>query len=236
MKTIFVVTSAVLFIQVGFAVGQTLMVEQRIARTEESIDIESWTARLDQDISYCQDTYGDFIKELSGNKVDKLNKTVLVAGRTKFPEISSLRIDQRAIFTPESSGTAVSFTFSPGYDIHFTSANYPEEFARGEIFVKNYVKYHYKKFYNSTIDDLRKKLKNLEGDIRANARKTDRNNKKIAKSQDSGTEKDRAKGEKKLQANDEHAADTEAKRREIAELEDKLAKANEALRNVLDYR
>jgi len=219
------------------AAAQTLRVERRQVKTEESSEIESWTATLDQDMSYCQDMYSDFIKELAKTKVDKRGKNILVAVKTQFPELSSLRIDQRAIFTPESSGTSVSFTFSPGYDIHFSSTSYKTEFAKAETFVKNYVQYHYKKFYNDLIAGLQSKMKGIQSDIESNGKKTDKNNKAISSNiSDGETEKTKAKNERLKKENDQYAADTESKRKELAEIEDQLAKANDGLHKVLQFK
>src|SRR5262245_23598224 len=91
--------------------AQTLLVEQRTVKNEESVDLNSWTARLDQDMESCMESYSDFIKETFKTKVDKRGKNILIAEKTQFPELSNLRLDQRAIFTVESSGTSVSFTF-----------------------------------------------------------------------------------------------------------------------------
>jgi hypothetical protein len=222
---------------VTFATAQTLRVEQRQVKTEESSEIESWTASLDQDMSYCQEMYSDFIKELVKTKVDKRGKNILVAVKTQFPELSSLRIDQRAIFTPESGGTSVSFTFSPGYDVHFSSTSYKAEFAKAETFVKNYVQYHYKKYYNDLIAGLQNKMKDIQSDIESNGKKTDKNNKTISSNiADGETEKTKSKNDKLKKENDQYAADTDAKRRELAEIEDQLAKANDGLHKVLKYK
>ena len=217
--------------------AQTLLVESRPVKTEESSEVESWTAKLDQDVSYCQEMYSDFIKELVKTKVEKRGKNVLVAVKTQFQELSPLRIDQRAIFTPESSGTAVSFTFSPGYDVHFSSTQYKDEFVKAENFVKNYVQYHYKKYYNELITGLQSKMKSLQSDIESNGKKTDKNNKSInANIADGETEKAKSKNEKLKKENDQYAADTDAKRKELSEIEDQLAKANDSLHKVLQYK
>jgi len=219
------------------AAAQTLLVERRPVKTEESSEVESWTATFDQDMSYCQEMYGDFIKELVKTKVEKRGKNVLVAVKTQFPELSSLRIDQRAIFTPESAGTSVSFTFSPGYDVHFSPSSYKGEFAKAETFVKNYVQYHYKKFYNDLIVGLQSKMKNLQDDIESNGKKTDKNNKTItANIADGETEKTKSKNEKLKKENDQYAAETDAKRKDLADVEDQLAKANDSLHKVLQFK
>lgn len=218
-------------------IAQTLLVERRPVKTEESSEVESWTAKFDQDQSYCQDIYGDFIKELVKTKVEKRGKNVLVAVKTQFPELSSLRIDQRAIFTPESGGTSVSFTFSPGYDVHFSSQSYKDEFAKAETFVKNYVQYHYKKYYNDLISTLQGKMKSLQSDIESNGKKMDKNNKSIASNiADGETEKSKSKNDKLKKENDQLAAETDSKRKDLADVEDQLAKANDSLHKVLQYK
>lgn len=217
--------------------AQTLLVERRPVKTEESSEVESWTAKFDQDQSYCQDIYSSFIKELAKTKVEKRGKNILVAEKTQFPELSNLRIDQRAIFTPESGGTSVSFTFSPGYDIHFSSENYKEEFAKAEKFVKNYVQYHYKKYYNDLIESLKSKMKSLQSDIESNGKKMDKNNKTIASNISEGeTEKSKSKNDKLNKENNQLAADTDSKRKDLADIEDQLAKANDSLHKVLQFK
>ena len=217
--------------------AQTLLVEKRPVKTEESSEVESWTAKFDQDQAYCQDIYTDFIKELVKTKVEKRGKNVLVAVKTQFPELSSLRIDQRAIFTPESAGTSVSFTFSPGYDVHFSSQNYKDEFAKAETFVKNYVQYHYKKYYNTLITTLQGKMKSLQSDIESNGKKMDKNNKTISSNiADGETEKSKSKNDKLNKENDQLAAETDTKRKDLADIEDQLAKANDSLHKVLQFK
>ncbi|HTE33919.1 MAG TPA: hypothetical protein VK666_26245 [Chryseolinea sp.] len=217
--------------------GQTLIVEQRQVKSEESAALDSWTARLDQSVDFTMETYGDFVKELFKAKVDKRGKSMLVAEKILIPEISNLRLDQRALFASESGGTAISFTFSPGYDIHFGQEVYKAEFEKAQSFVKNFVRYHYKKFYNDQIESLQSDIKSRQSDIESNGRKTDKNNKSITSNKSEGeTDKTKSKNEKMLRENDSYTADTAAKRRQIADLEDQLAKANESLRRALDFK
>lgn len=218
---------------VSLAKAQTLTVEERDVKNEESIDLNSWTARLDQDADYCEETYSDFIKEIFKIKVDKRGKTMLVAEKALIPEISKLRVDQRSIFTAESGGTAVSFTFSPGYDVHFGHELYKDEFKKCEAFVKNYVRYHYKAFYNEKIKSIQDKIKSKQSDIESNGRKTDKNNKSIADNKtEAETEKSKAKNEKMARENDAYTSDTASKRREITDLTDELSRLNESLKKV----
>lgn len=219
------------------ATAQTLLVEQRPIKNEESVELTSWTARLDQDMESCMESYSDFIKEKFKTKVSKRGKNILVAEKTQFPELSDLRLDQRAIFTVESSGTSVSFTFSPGYDIHFGGDAYKSEFAKAETFVKGFVRYHYDAYYEAQIKTIQDKIKSLQNDIDSNTKKTDKNNKSINDNKSEGeTDKTRTKNEKMMRENAEYAADSASKRTQITDLEAQLAKFNQALQKTLDFK
>jgi hypothetical protein len=217
--------------------AQTLSVEERTVKNEESIDLNSWTARLDQDMESCMDSYSDFIKETFKTKVEKRGKNILVAEKTQFPELSNLRLDQRAIFTVESSGTSVSFTFSPGYDIHFGRDAYKSEFAKAETFVKGFVRFHYNTYYEAQIKTIQDEIKSLQNDIDSNTKKTDKNNKSITDNKSEGeTEKSKSKNEKMMRENEQYTADSASKRTQITDLESQLSKFNQALQKTLDFK
>lgn len=235
-KKSFVMTLLGLLYFANPSVAQKLKVEERTVKNEESIDLSSWTASLDQDVNYCMETYSDFIKELFKVKADKRGKTILVMEKTVIPELSDLRLDQRAIFTAESGGTAVSFTFSPGYDIHFSRGAYKNEFGKAEEFVKNYVRYHYKTFYNEKIKSIQDKIKSKQNDIETNAKKTERNNKAIAENSAAETDKAKSKNEKMLRENEGYASDTTSKKQEISDLEEELASASKSLKKVEEFK
>jgi hypothetical protein len=219
------------------ASAQQLSVVEESATNEEEAVQHAWVARVDQDLSYAMKTYGDFIKNLVDTKVSKRGKSVLVTEKTVIPELSPLRIDQRAIFTSESAGTAVAFTFSPGYDVHFGGDSYTKEFAKGEAFVKSYVRFHYAEFYNEQIKNTQDKIKGLQNDIESNGKKTDRNNKSIAENNaDGATEKTRGRNEKMKRENDEYTADTETKRLEISSLQKELANLNDSLKKAEAFK
>jgi len=217
--------------------AQTLSVEERTVKNEESVDLNSWTARLDQDMESCMDSYSDFIKETFKAKVEKRGKNILVAVKTQFPELSNLRLDQRAIFAVESSGTSVSFTFSPGYDIHFGKNAYKSEFAKAETFVKGFVRFHYTTFYESQIKTIQDKIRSLQSDVDSNSKKTDKNNKAIADNKSDGeTDKTKSKNEKMMRENEQYTAESASKRTQITDLEAQLAKFNQAMQKTLDYK
>jgi len=227
-------TALCLLLLITEAHGQQLYVDEQMVKNEEDVDMRSWTAQFDQDMSYCMDTYSDFMKEVFKAKVVKRGKTILVAEKTSFPELSPLRLDQRAIFLTTSGGTSVSFTFSPGYDIHFGGGDqYEDDFQKAKRLVKNYVRYHYNKYYNEQIKTVQDVIKHKQNDIESNDKKTERNNKSIA---DDTSDKAKAKNEKLQKDNKAYTADSEAKKKEISALEETLLKLNESLRKVDDFK
>ncbi len=222
--------------------AQRLEIEDRTAKNEESRDIDSWTAHLDQDVSYCMETYSDFVKKTFDVKTSKLQKSMLVIEKHAFSEVSGLRIDLRTSFNSESSGTAVAFMFSPGYDIHFGHVLYKEEFAKGEMFVKNYVRYHYQTYYNEVIKKLQSKSTDKLNDIASNEKKIERNKKSIADNDkkiiagDENAAKLQERSSKMEKENKELDAEILKFRNEITKLQDEIIAANESLKKVNEYK
>src|SRR5690349_1090457 len=157
--------------------AQQLKVESKIVKNEEGKELDAWVAHLDQTPDECMESYDDFMREIFDRKTDKLNKTTRIVTRTEFHELSNLRIDQRTFFIAESAGTAVAFTFSPGYDVHFGTQTYTEEFKNAERFVKSFVKFHYKDFYNKKIKTIQETITDKENAIESNDKKIEKNKK-----------------------------------------------------------
>ncbi|HNU47882.1 MAG TPA: hypothetical protein PKM40_03560 [Bacteroidia bacterium] len=218
--------------------GQQLSIENKPALNEESKSVDSWVAHLDQDMSYCISTYSEFMRKNFDYRVSRRSKNVHSVDKKMFSEISSLRIDQRAVFTQESKGTAVAFQFSPGYDIHFGNTMYKEEFDRARALVVNYVHFHYKMFYDDQIKSLRSKIKGLEKNISNNQSKTEKNNKAISLNTEDisnnavGADKLREKNEKLEKENVSLAAEVDKFRTQITQLETEIDNANQSLKLV----
>jgi len=218
--------------------GQQLAIENKPALNEESKSVDSWVVHLDQDMSYCISSYSEFMRKNFDYRVSRRSKNVHSVDKKMFSEISSLRIDQRAVFTQESKGTAVAFQFSPGYDIHFGNTMYKEEFDRARALVVNYVHFHYKMFYDDQIKSLRSKIKGLEKNISNNQSKTEKNNKAISLNTEDisnnavGADKLREKNEKLEKENVSLAAEVDKFRTQITQLETEIDNANQSLKLV----
>jgi hypothetical protein len=215
--------------------AQQLKVEERKIKNEEGIDMLSWTAVLDQNIDYCKDSYEAFMKEFFKAKTDKRGKNILVAEKVLIPELSNLRMDQRTLFSVETGGTAVSFTFSPGHDIHFSRDQHDEEFSKAESFTKGFARYHYKRFYNEKLKSIEEKIKSKESDVASNYKKADRNTKSIADNSKSGGDV-KSKNDK-LQREIDGLTEVNSKMKdEIAGLEDESSKIKKILEEVEKFR
>lgn len=216
-----------------FSFSQTLRVEERKVKTEESVEVSSWTAILDQEVDFCRDSYDAFIKEYFKAKTDKRGKNVLVTEKVVIAELTNLRIDQRAIFATETGGTSVSFTFSPGYDVHFSSELYGDEFSKAEEFTKNFVRYHYKRFYNAEMKSLQETLDSKKSELASNEKKIDRNDKSIQGYQKSGG--DATKSDNLKRENDSLNAANSKLREEMDKLEEKIDQIKSQLSKVAEF-
>lgn len=234
---------ALLLISIShFSFSQKLEVEKKAMKNEEGITVDSWVAHVDQDVAYSATTLAEFLKKTFNAKAEKKNKNMMLVSKTTFSEISNLRLDMRAMFALESGGTAIAFMFSPGYDLHFGEEFRREEFAKAEEFVKNYLRFHYKYFYDDQTKKIQNKLKDVQGDILSNDKKIERNNTSMrdyeTKMTAEGADVDKLREKKsKLEKENENIANnTVKKKEEITKLEDDLVKISDAIKNVSDYK
>lgn len=225
----------------SFCSAQQLKVESKTIKNQDGKDIEAWVAHIDQAADECMESYGDFMKKVFDVKTSKENKTMMMVEKVQLNEMSGLRLDQRTFFTTESAGTAVAFTFSPGYDIHFGSKLYSDEFERGEKLAKSFVKFHYKDFYNKKIKVVQEALKDKQDEIISDEKKIEKNkksmldnNKKMSNG-DSDAGKLRIKNDSMEKENSTMEAEIAGDRSEIKSLQDQLIKFQESLRKVEEF-
>lgn len=215
--------------------AQQLKVEERKVKNEEGVDLLTWTAILDQPVDYCKDSYEAFMKEFFKAKTDKRGKNILVTEKVLIPELSNLRMDQRTVFSVETGGTAVSFAFSPGHDIHFGRDIHDEEFTKAESFTKGFVRYHYKRFYGEKLKSIEEKIKSKGGDVASNSKKIDRNTKSIADNSKSGGDA-KSKNDKFQKEIDALTEASSKLKNDISELEDESSKIKAILEDVEKFR
>lgn len=221
--------------------AQQLKVESKTIKNHEGKDVEAWVAHLDQATEECMESYEDFMKDVFDRKTSKENKTMMMVEKVILNEMSGLRLDQRTFFTTESGGTAVAFTFSPGYDIHFGTKLYSDEFGKGEKLVKSFVKAHYKDFYNKKVKELQKILEDKQEEITSDEKKIEKNkksmldnNKKI-NSGDSDAGKLRLRNDSLEKENMTLEGEIAKDKSDIKILQDQLIKFHESVRKVEEF-
>lgn len=225
----------------SFCLAQQLKIESKTIKNQEGKDIEAWVAHLDQEADDCMESYDDFMKDKFSMNPSKSTKTMMMVEKAQLTEMSALRLDQRTFFIPESGGTAVAFTFSPGYDVHFGTKLYADEFEKGEKLVKSFVKFHYKDYYNKKIKQLQKTIGDKQEEIDSDEKKVEKNkksmldnNKKI-NSGDSDGAKLKLRNETMEKENVSMEGDIAKDKSEISSLQDQLIKLHESLRKVDDF-
>jgi hypothetical protein len=218
--------------------SQTFKVEERKVKNEEGIDMLSWTAVLDQDINYCKNSYESFMKSLFQAKTTKVKKNVLLAERVLIPELSAtLRMDQRTFFYAETGGTAASFTFSVGHDLHLNHETQSEEFEKAESFTKGFVRYHYKRFYGDKLKIVEQKLKSTESEIVSANKQIEKNINTTAKN----TKKEPAdvaktKNDKLQRESDALTENISKMKSEVEKLQEESSKLKDILEEVEKFR
>jgi hypothetical protein len=239
---LFVCTGAMsLVLDTRTSAGQTLQISPDMVRSEENVSIDGWVAHLDQSTEYVEKTLGTYIKMLSGNKADKRAKNLWVAPKAKFEEICPLRGDLRALLTPEGNGTAVGFTFSPGYDIHVDKTAYPQEYEKMQGFVKKYVKHHYTEFYREEVAKAEKELSKRRREVEKNGKRIARLQESISNNEQKINEGD-SKAGKLTERNSKNTAESDGRTQENEKLEgevlryqEMLSQYNAALQKVRDF-
>ncbi len=239
---LFVCIGAVLLVlNTGSSAGQTLQISPDVVRSEENVSIDGWVAHLDQSAEYVEKTLGTYIKMLSGNRADKRAKNLWVAPKVKFEEISPLRGDLRASLTAEGNGTAVAFSFSPGYDIHVDKTAYPQEYEKMQGFVKKYVKHHYTEFYREEAAKAEKELNKRRREVEKNEKRIARLRQSISNNEQKINEDD-SKASKLTERNSKDTAETDGRTQENEKLQNEvlhyqemLSQFNAALQKVRDF-
>lgn len=233
----------ILFIPVTYlCYAQKLSITDQKAKTEEGFEIDSWTAHLDQEVNEAQKSFSAFIESSFKLKTEKRTKTVLVVEKSAFSEISLLRMDIRAIFQPESGGCAVSFVFAPGYDVYLSNLTYRDEFLKAQVFVYNYVRFHYNMHYNKVINEIKIKIKGKESDIKSAENKIEKLKNTIVENEtkidtgDPNTQKLKEKNARSQHEIEDKKNEIELIKSAILKFQDEINLADACLKMVEDFK
>ena len=139
--------------------GQDLMVIHRqIAVTDVSVD--SWSATLNDDMSFYEQTFEDFTKREFGSKSQDDGKNEELLKKVSIPQVTDKRGDLRLTFFTEGSQTKMGVSFMLGYDVWINPEDYSEEMEKLRHLTRDYLRFHYTEYYNDIIE---KDLKLISG-------------------------------------------------------------------------
>jgi hypothetical protein len=202
------------------------------------VAIDGWVINLEQPSDFVEDKLSAYAKSTFNMRPDKRTKNVWVFSKVQLKEVMPLRGDLRAVFTPGPDFTTLGFTFSPGYDIHLTKEKYPQELAKLEAWVKQYLKYHYTEYYNEQITQKEKELKNKQNSL-------DKEEKKLAKLRESlyALEAKAESGDSKASAKNDKSkteiagleSSVDKLRSEITGIQEAIAEINSSLKKVKEW-
>ncbi len=114
--------------------------------------VDSWTAVLNDDMSFYKKTFVDFTKQEFGIKAKNSGKTELMVEKASINRVSDKRGDLRMTFITEGSDTKLALSFLLGYDIWINPQDYPEGMEQLRQLVRDYLRYHYTEYYNDIIE------------------------------------------------------------------------------------
>lgn len=114
--------------------------------------VDSWTALLNDDMSFYKETFDDFSKREFGIKAKNNGKTELMVEKASINRISDKRGDLRMTFITEGSDTKLAFSFLLGYDIWINPIDYPKGMEQLRQLLRDYLRYHYTEYYNDIIE------------------------------------------------------------------------------------
>jgi len=214
--------------------SQDLMVIHRqIAVADVSVD--SWSAPLNDNMSFYEKTFEDFTKQEFGTKSRDNGKNEELLEKVSIPQVTDKRGDLRLTFFTEGSQTKMGISLMLGYDVWINPEDYSEEMERLRHFSRDYLRYHYTEYYNDIIEnDLKlissnkKSIEKSEKSISNMRAQISRNEKKL----NNETNSSRSGGlERKNQQN---TADIERLESEIPELQGKIDSLDEHIQQMKD--
>lgn len=135
---------------------------------------DSWTAVLNDDMSFYKETFSDYAKREFGIKSKSSGKTELLVEKASINRISDKRGDLRLTFITEGSDTKLAVSFLLGYDIWINPQDYPQGMEQLRQLLRDYLRYHYTEYYNDIIEQDLKVIESHKKDI-------DRSEKSISK-------------------------------------------------------
>jgi len=153
--------------------AQSVFLIEKNMPTQEASSANMLVFNVCKDLEKVEQNLGDFIKERYDLKMKNNSKYSQIAEKASIPALSEYRGDLIAYFHHTDTGNAASIGFAMGYDIYLNSQDNAEGMKNFRNMVKNFMSYHYQDYYQNSLDDLEKQLKDANKEV--NKRETDIN-------------------------------------------------------------
>jgi hypothetical protein len=180
MKTLLSLFSVII---TGSVFGQNLTVtHSKITVSDITADV--WSANLNDDMSFYEETFEDFTKQEFGSKSRNDGKNEEILEKVSIPQVTDKRGDLRLTFYTEGDRNKMGLSLLLGYDVWINPDEYPREMDRLRQFTRDYLRFHYVHYYNDIIDEDIKLIDDYEKSIEKSEKSIGTLNNQIARNQE----------------------------------------------------
>lgn len=174
--------------------AQDIYITER-AINNKNAQLNTWVIPVGNDLDLVKKTFTEFSKKELKLKPKSTGKMTVVSKEASLPVISSKRGDFEGIIFSEDNTYKMGVVFALGYDIIINSQDNPQEMAALRDITIDYLKFHYTRFYDRSLEKqekerekLRKQVKQTEKEISTLRAAIKRNEKRIYKTEDAARE------------------------------------------------
>ena len=224
MKAVLFCSSVLLF---SSAWAQDLTVtHSKIPVADVTADV--WSAVLNDDISFYEETFETFTKQEFGTKSRNDGKNEEILEKVSIPQVTDKRGDLRITFYTEGDRSKLGLSFLLGYDVWINPQDYPDAMERLRRFTRDYLRFHYVHYYNDIIDEDMKQISDHEKSIEKSEKSIGNMRGQITRNEEKLTTETNPKRRNNLEnKNQQNTQDIERLEAEIPELHKKIESLNE---------
>ena len=224
MKIIFTIVNTIIATSV---LGQNLTVtHSKIPVSDITADV--WSANLNDDMSFYEETFEDFTKQEFGSKSRNDGKNEEILEKVSIPQVTDKRGDLRITFYTEDSRNKLGLSLLLGYDVWINPDDYPQEMERLKQFTIDYLRFHYVHYYNDIIDDDMKLINDYQKSIAKSEKSIGNMRSQITRNEEKLKSESNANRKKNLEnKNNQNTQDIERLEAEIPEMQKKIESLNE---------
>jgi len=176
-KILFLLATGILLS--GFLNAQDhLFLEEQEVNLEDSKSY-AWVFPIPRDLDEVLDDLKDYCKERSDLRMKNGGDHVMIAEKVALNHITALRGDLIGYSFMTEQYYALALVFQLGYDISLNSGLWETEMQNFRNYAKEFMSYHYERYYNRRVEEKEKELGDVEKDRKQTQGKIDNLTKKI---------------------------------------------------------